>query len=567
MPSTTADVWLDWIAACEKRADHFSTADVAAQAIADYPDDVRIQYKCALALARAGARSAARERAELLERSIASGAVSPQLVEDIRALSARLLKDDALDLPPKERPAMAKRAAIAYEEIFQQMGSYYTCINAATMWMLAGDAGKSRSLAQLAIAQIESGSAPLDYWQLATLAEARLLLGETGGAADALARAITVSDGSLSNEASTRRQLLLICWALQLDHSFLDRVADLAVTVMRFPISNSVFHLPSDERLGENLAKRQAGLLSATIFLPIWEPAHVAIAEGLLQAGARIEVVLPFGRQEMREAWQRDCGAAWSARLEECVTKACFCYYVTRESCFSDPELLRLANDMAEGLANLRASFLASRVHKAIPIGCGDLGARAGADFLDASDRLRRHNKAIIFGDFRGFSKLQEKDMYGFKQHIMDAIGALLNRYESFVEHRESQGDGLMIVFSDIVQAAHCLLEMQRLASSLDLNALGLPGHLALRLGGHSGPLFYWYDGVERRSKFYGSELVRAARIEPITPPGGVYVSEQFAAQLFLASPEDFASEYVGEVPSAKGYGAFRMYSLRRRLS
>jgi hypothetical protein len=56
----------------------------------------------------------------------------------------------------------------------------------------------------------------------------------------------------------------------------------------------------------------------------------------------------------------------------------------------------------------------------------------------------------------------------------------------------------------------------------------------------------------------------RTARIEPVTPPGAVYVTEPFAAALELAGRRDLACDYVGHMPAAKDYGRLRMYRLRR---
>ena len=73
-------------------------------------------------------------------------------------------------------------------------------------------------------------------------------------------------------------------------------------------------------------------------------------------------------------------------------------------------------------------------------------------------------------------------------------------------------------------------------------------------------------SGAAHRT-YYGRALSRAARIEPITPPGTVYVTEAFAAILLLESRGEFTCTYVGQVPLAKGYGTFRMYDLVCRLS
>lgn len=61
-----------------------------------------------------------------------------------------------------------------------------------------------------------------------------------------------------------------------------------------------------------------------------------------------------------------------------------------------------------------------------------------------------------------------------------------------------------------------------------------------------------------------GSHVSRTARIEPVTPPGTVYVTEPFAASLILGASREFTCDYVGHMPAAKDYGRLRMYRLRR---
>ncbi len=57
----------------------------------------------------------------------------------------------------------------------------------------------------------------------------------------------------------------------------------------------------------------------------------------------------------------------------------------------------------------------------------------------------------------------------------------------------------------------------------------------------------------------------RAARVEPITPPGHVYATEAFAALSAAAGVTAFTCDYVGQTPLAKGYGAFATYRVRGR--
>jgi len=53
------------------------------------------------------------------------------------------------------------------------------------------------------------------------------------------------------------------------------------------------------------------------------------------------------------------------------------------------------------------------------------------------------------------------------------------------------------------------------------------------------------------------------ARVEPVTPPNLVYVTEPFAAALALEESTEFSCEYVGQLPAAKNYGTMRMHVLR----
>jgi adenylate cyclase len=60
---------------------------------------------------------------------------------------------------------------------------------------------------------------------------------------------------------------------------------------------------------------------------------------------------------------------------------------------------------------------------------------------------------------------------------------------------------------------------------------------------------------------------VRTARIEPRTPEGDVYVTDPFAALLTLEDETALTCEYVGHIPTAKGFGTFPMYVLKPRSS
>jgi hypothetical protein len=72
-------------------------------------------------------------------------------------------------------------------------------------------------------------------------------------------------------------------------------------------------------------------------------------------------------------------------------------------------------------------------------------------------------------------------------------------------------------------------------------------------------------DPIRRELTYWGRELTRAARIEPRTPEGEVYVTDAFAALLALERSAPFVTEYVGRVTTAKDFETIPMYRLQRK--
>jgi len=189
--------------------------DQAVTLLAENPDAPALRYLAALALARAGARD--RASAELDELDARGGvpADDMQLAEDIAALRGRLVKDEALSQSGGARRAAAAKASELYESAYRRFGGYFACINAATMAVVAGDKARAVSLAEKARGLVDqAGSEDVGaeerYWQMATQAEAALILGNPEEAAEALRNAAALSAGNIALRATTRRQLAFL---------------------------------------------------------------------------------------------------------------------------------------------------------------------------------------------------------------------------------------------------------------------------------------------------------------------------------------------------------------------
>lgn len=75
-------------------------------------------------------------------------------------------------------------------------------------------------------------------------------------------------------------------------------------------------------------------------------------------------------------------------------------------------------------------------------------------------------------------------------------------------------------------------------------------------------PVYPADDPVIGKQNYFGANVNRAARIEPVTAPGCAYASEQFAAMLAVTPGHNFRCEFIGKEELAKNYDQCRLYRL-----
>ncbi len=594
----SSDEWLAAVKVQERRGELLTAFDLAERGLVEFPGDIWLKHRAVLALARAGATEAAARRFD--EYGLAE---IPE--EDIAALHARIVKDLALSTEGQERRRQAARAAHLYGAVFTRTGGYYPAINAATLWLIAGENERSTELVGRVLEILASGEDGGSYYGAATEAEARLLRLEADAARNALKRAAALHRGDYGALATTRRQLRLICDYLGLDPALLSPLAGPAVVhFCGHRIGEHPGSFPAEAE-GE-VTVRVAEVVSHTrpgfAYGSLASGADIIWAEALLAAGSELHVVLPFARDEFVKWSVAPSGERWVSRFERCVAAASSVRYATDDAFMGDDVLFRYASEFAMGLALLRARYLDAEVRQltvwdgktavagagtAIDVetwrrggrpatvvapraqattGVGNAPAAANETPGPEKDRessTRRVVHAMAFGDFQGFSKLTDEQLPLFTRHVLGAIAGAISRHQNHVRHRNTWGDAVYVVLTDAGAAAEFALDLQTAIAAIDLEAVGLPKHLSLRLGCHLGPVFATRDPVLNDAAYMGSHVSRTARIEPVTPPGAVYVTEPFAAALVLDDRKEFACDYVGHMDAAKGYGRLRMYRLR----
>ena len=552
--------------------------DQAAAHLEHFPEDEGLKHRGVLALARAGAT----DRAAQLFAEWGLGASGEA---DIRALQARIAKDRALKLSGPARREALLEAASLYRRIAETAPDRYPAINSASLTFLAGDTGGAARIAKdvLADPAIVRGA---DYWALATRAEASLLVGGRSEASAALGAAAQRPDADAGARSSTRRQLRLILTASGASAVEIEAVlAPIAppLTLHYLDRGGPGWDVPSSadgERAAQKIiAASLANLRPGAIFGSLGTPAEIIFAESALAAGIELTIVLPVPEAAFAAHFTPDGGPEWQARFEHCCRTAHRIVDASDDALSDDPGLTEHANRIAMGLALHRAQHLDGEAvgivlapegtapgpveaawtrngHRQIVLRLDSAGRRG------AQAAFPRQSCAVIFGDLPGFSRLPEKYLPIFWDTVMGAIGDVLQERGEQVALSNTWGDAIHLVVPDVVAAAEICLAVQRRLNLIDGRVLGRDEPPTMRIGAHYGPVFAGWDPIAVQKTYYGRALSRAARIEPITPPGTVYVTEAFAATLLLESRGEFACTYVGQVPLAKGFGTFRMYDL-----
>ena len=600
--ATKLEEWLDDVHSAMNRGELLQAYDLADRALQAFPDSTRLRHAAVLALARTGATGRARTLYGAFKLGD-SNEREPGLLLDLAALDARIAKDVALT-SRSDRRLLLSNAAERYEAIFRKMGGdYYPGINAASLWLLAGDSSRAEEIATTVLARcaIERQTTADSYYVHATEAEANLVLGRLPAAQSALEIAARLHGGDLSAVATTRRQLRQLCKAQGFTEEVLEPLTPPSVIHYTGHMIGHRFHPDAEsvvrEKIGALLDDYRVGFGYGSLAAG----ADILFAEELLKRNAEVHIAMPFAAEEFKQVSVAPSGERWLARFEECWRRKTGVTYATDDEYLGDDSLFGYASRIAMGLAILRAQFLDASVRQFAVWDGGKVSGEnrnAGAaadvaywrkrklpgDVIDprmqglARGRAsiiaaRPHSpkfkhsgrsiRAILFGDIKGFSTLREAQLRIFAEEVLGRVARVLERHQKGILFRNTWGDGLYVVVKDVEVAATCAIELQEEMLSFVPAHHGLPEYLGLRLGGHFGPIFHLRDPVLKRLNFIGSHVSRAARIEPVTPEGAVYVTEAFAAVLAASRSAKFSFEYVGQVPAAKHYGIMRMYSLR----
>ena len=608
----TAEEWFAEVRRHERRGELFRAFDLARRGLEHFPDNLALRHRAVLCLASTGAW---RRAAELLKKldldGVPSVPLSASLGLAVATLQPRLMKDAALAMPlGAQRDAAILAAAEAYGRVFQaaraagNAEAYYPGVNAATLHVLARRQSAADAVAREVLDELTRCAAePKSYFEAATELEAKLVLGDLVGAraSAAVVRAVirNPDHADYRGQSSTVRQLRLLVDAKGLAEVWLDelrppRIIHYVGHIIAAPDQPGRFPAVQEAQVAHRITALLEQRDVAVGYGSLAAGADILFAEALLARGASVHLVLPFDRADFVEASVRLAGGRWEERFAICLAaaeKSGTVRYATDGEYLGDDHLFSYCSQLAMGLALLQARHLSTEAEQIAvwdgrpasgPAGTGadrELWSRTGmaqhtisvpsgstppSAPVPESERLERRPRAMLFGDVHGFSRLTDAQLRSFIRLILGSLAEVIGRHRADILLANTWGDGLFVVFDDAGKAASCALDLQEALASIDRIANGLPDDLGLRVGLHLGPAYSARDPILGRENFFGAHVSRAARIEPVTPEGCVYVTETMAAVLALHNSHAFTCEYVGMTEAAKGYGSMRMFLLER---
>ena len=92
--------------------------------------------------------------------------------------------------------------------------------------------------------------------------------------------------------------------------------------------------------------------------------ADILVAEAVLDAGIRLEIVLPFDTDEFEAVSVAPAGAGWAERFRSCLARAASVVHASDSSFMHDDEMFGYAARIAMGHALNRAAFLDAPVEQ-----------------------------------------------------------------------------------------------------------------------------------------------------------------------------------------------------------
>ena len=496
-----------------------------------------------------------------------------------------------------------KKAAEAYYTGYLHSNEYYPAINAASLFLLLEDNDKASKLASEIIKQIADAT---DYWATVTLGEAWLILGEVEKAKYYYQSAVIAFQKQFGKFRSTSNQLEFLQEGIDIPDELLEifprpNLAVFSGHMIDAPGRETKRFPPDIETEVKEALDKMVDDLDIDIgFTSLASGGDILFAEVLLERNAEIKAYLPFRKEDFISTSIAPAGSDWLERFEDsCHVKPKF---LTQEPYLETPDLFNHLGNVMMGECMLLAeqyavtpffiSVLApSQANKTggtqelsniwpfvdthhnidptqyISIGTrGNEATQTIVSEKEDHDQVDRRMGNILFADIVGSSKLLREDTPEIILEIFSEMNKIIAPYKNEMFVVNTWGDAIILCHSDTNAIIEIACAVQELFMDKKSKKLGLPKGINVRIALHKGPVFLAEDPLTNEPNVYGTSINRTARMEPVTLPGSIYASDQFAATLKLDTGDQFQYQHTGVIELPKGFGKQEVYRITRNM-
>lgn len=523
--------------------------------------------------------------------------------QDVETLGflGRTEKDLARSATTKSQADHHWRAALNhYQKAFESSGDPYPGINAATLSLRLGAAATAKQIAEQVVVACKTGlsnNPDQAYWDLPTLAEAHLVLGDIQTAKAHYTEAMRINGADLSAMGSMVRQAReLLSIAGQATQVLDDVLAMPKIAVFAGHMVDSINR--NKPRFPPNYEAALAANLAAAIprnnigvaYSCLANGSDILFAEALVAQGVELNVVLPMEVEAFAAfsvSTQVADASRWKQRYHNLLRLAATVTVASDGLSQAEAADLRYCNVVVLGLATLQARELGTDVQgiavwdnePGLPGGTADSVALwqqaqlpiymlkpTGERLTDPkpstmdSTADERQLMAMVFADVVGYSRFTEADIKVYYQQLLPMIAELAQSVATPAV-QQTFGDAFYFVFHEATAAAQLALSLQALFSDREtLPKLSQP--LGIRIALHAGPLLPCIDPINQHLNYTGRHTSKAARVEPVAPENQILATQQFAALAATLPDHPYEFAYVGEQVLPKNYGSERLYLL-----
>lgn len=499
--------------------------------------------------------------------------------------------------------------------------AYYTGINAATVARLSGYKDKSQELASAVLTLCENlldnnDHTAVPYWLFATIGEAELLNDQPVKAQVAYQKAILRCENDHRALMSMRRQIML-----------LNQHANIAIAELLTALPSPTLVVFSGHRIdadsdnnnprfaeeNESLVRQKMNLWLAQFhhviaYCSAANGSDLLFIEQVLAQGGEVNIILPFERTAFAQtSVNHPRNQSWEKRFVDALQQATRVVELTEYNPTVSNSAYAFANLCVAGMAKARQSNTGYPL-RALAVWDGLSEGGQGGTYtailqwramgLDidhihpASDTIhsllatpRRANSAppekircahmgvdyyqylpMLFADIKGYSKLNEQQLVIFSTVYLSTLKRVFDEYPEGFLNRRTQGDGLFVVFTQLTTAVTVALRINVLLARTAWENVGLPADLEIRISMDAGPCYAYPDQIVGTTEFCGHYVTRAARLEPVTPPGHIFATETFVALCYANCIDSVRFVYAGQITLPKGHGIIPAYRMLEKF-